>query len=196
MAARLVGLNGTDPPFIELAARSGFSLLDGASNPEQLAEGAAGIGLPALALADRFDLGGVVRFERACREVGVRPIVGAEVVVSVSGTLSGSRIGGSGLEEEHAPRFLSLVLLCESAAGSHNLSALVTAARLDHPRGSPALPMVRLAGRTEGLVCLLRTRGLDSGGGAVLDRLCGLFPDRFWLCLLYTSDAADDRTWV
>jgi error-prone DNA polymerase len=52
--------------FVELAARSAFSLLAGASNPEDLAERAAAVGSPALALADVFDLGGAVRFTRAC----------------------------------------------------------------------------------------------------------------------------------
>ncbi|MEJ2483895.1 MAG: PHP domain-containing protein [Gemmatimonadota bacterium] len=196
MASRLVGLNGTASPFVELAARSGFSLLDGASNPEQLAERAAGIGLPALALADRFDLGGVVRFERACREVGVRPIVGAEVLVPLAGARSDARIGGSNTGREPDSSRLSLVLLCESAEGYHNLSALVTSARLDHPRGIPALPLLRLTGRTEGLVCLLRTHGLDPVCEIVnraLDRLRGLFPDRFWLALEHHGLPEDNR---
>jgi error-prone DNA polymerase len=196
VAARLVGLNGTDPPFVELAARSGFSLLDGASNTEQLAERAAAIGLPALALADRFDLGGAVRFERACREVEVRPIVGAEVLMPLAGVRSGARTGGSDLEGEEAPRRLSLVLLCQSAEGYHNLSALVTAARLDHPRGAPTLPPLRLTGGTKGLVCLLRTHGLDPAcevTRAALDRLRGLFPQRFWLALEHHGLPEDNR---
>ena len=185
MAARLVGLNGAEPPFVELAARSGFSLLDGASNPERLAERAAAIGLPALALADLFDLGGVVRFERACRETGVRPIVGAEVRVPVAG---GAFPGSAAADAT----FLSLVLLCENVAGYHNLSALVTAARLDNPRGTPSLSLRQLTDRSEGLVCLLRVRGLDSGG-TVPAPLRGLFPDRLWLALEHHGLPEDDR---
>jgi len=194
----MVGLNGVEPPFVELAARSGFSLLDGASNPEQLAERAAAIGLPALALADVFDLGGVVRFERACRETGVRPIVGAEVRVDLTvGAFPGSTAADA--------TFLSLVLLCENTAGYHNLCALVTAARLDSPRGSPALSRRQLTGRTEGLVCLMRARGLDppgAGWGAAtagqavaraIERLRNLFPDRLWLALEHHGLLEDDR---
>jgi error-prone DNA polymerase len=194
----MVGLNGVEPPFVELAARSGFSLLDGASNPEQLAERAAAIGLPALALADVFDLGGVVRFERACREAGVRPIVGAEVRVDLTvGAFPGSTAADA--------TFLSLVLLCENTAGYHNLCALVTAARLDSPRGSPALSLRQLTGRTEGLVCLMRARGLDPPGAGweaatagqavarAIERLRNLFPDRLWLALEHHGLLEDDR---
>ncbi len=91
VAARLVGLSELpgpaaprdDFPFVELAARSGFSLLDGASNPEALAERAAELGAPSLALADEFDLGGIVRFARACEESGVHPVFGATVRVAM-----------------------------------------------------------------------------------------------------------------
>ena len=114
VAARLVGLSeqaGSGDPrddlrFVELAARSGFSLLDGASNPEDLAERAAELGLPALALADEFDLGGIVRFARACEESGVRPIVGAEVRMEVCTNAGGTM-----------RTVLPLVLLCEDGEG-------------------------------------------------------------------------------
>jgi error-prone DNA polymerase len=182
VAARLVGLSEPSGPagprddlrFVELAARSGFSLLDGASTPETLVERAAGLGLPALALADEFDLGGIVRFARACEESGVRPIVGAEVRMDV----------------------LPLVLLCEDGEGYHHLSSLVTEARLHHPRGSPMLSPGQLAGRTGGLLCLLRATGLDPTVRTTLDaldRARSLFPDRLWLALEHHGLPEDGR---
>jgi error-prone DNA polymerase len=194
----MVGLSRVEPSFVELAARSGFSLLDGASNPEQLADRAAAIGLPALALADLFDLGGIVRFERACRETGVRPIVGAEIRVRLEEE-SGRRAASGDLP------VLSLVLLCESATGYHNLSGLVTAARLGNPRGSPVLSLRQVAERSRGLLCLLRTRGRvppdEEGRGAgderrvaeAIARLRLLFPDRLWLALEHHGLPEDDR---
>jgi error-prone DNA polymerase len=181
------------PPFVELAARSGFSLLDGASNPEMLAERAAGLGMPALALADRFDLGGAVRFARACEEVGVRPITAAEVRVA----LGSGRTGG-------APLTLALALLCEDRGGYHRLCGLVTEARLAGSRGTPLLPLFRLAGRTDGLLCLLRVResgpgtrpGTEAGAAAAraaIDRLRALFPDRLWVALEHHGLPDDGR---
>jgi len=67
--------------YIELHTSSAFSFLRGASLPETLVERAARVGLPALALTDRHDLGGIVRFAEATRAAGIGGIVGVEVDV-------------------------------------------------------------------------------------------------------------------
>ena len=67
--------------YIELHACSAFSFLRGASLPEQLAERAAELELPAVALLDRNGVYGAQRFSVACREHGVRPIVGANLTM-------------------------------------------------------------------------------------------------------------------
>ena len=118
--------------YAELHARSAFSLLDGASTPEQLAARAREIGLQTLAMTDLDDLGGAVRFAEACRDQGVRPIFGAELSVDVGG---------------------SVVLLCEDARGWSNLARLITLARRE-PRGWPAVSIDVLAAHHAGLVCL------------------------------------------
>ncbi|HKK27652.1 MAG TPA: error-prone DNA polymerase [Gemmatimonadota bacterium] len=123
---------------MELAARSAFSLLDGASTPEALAGRAGALGMPALALADVFDVGGAVRFSRACEDAGVRPVLGAEL-----------------FGRPDRP----LVLLCRDREGWGTLSSLVTGARCGRARGEPRLdgpPADVLSGRTAGLVGLVR----------------------------------------
>ncbi len=102
--------------FIELHACSAFSFLEGASTPEALAQEAARLGYPALALLDRNGVYGAPRFYRACREVGVRPIVGAEV------SLPEGR----------------LALLVESQAGYKNLCRLITNLQLRSEKGTGA----------------------------------------------------------
>src|SRR6266478_3690917 len=64
-------------PYVELHACSAFSFLRGGSFPEQLAEVAAEVEMPALALLDRNGVYGAQRFSIAAREHGVRPIIGA-----------------------------------------------------------------------------------------------------------------------
>jgi error-prone DNA polymerase len=64
--------------YVELHARSAFSFLRGASLPEQLAETAAHLSLPAMALCDRDGVYGAPRFFAAAREHGPRPIIGAD----------------------------------------------------------------------------------------------------------------------
>ena len=67
------GLFMTAPPYVELHARSAFSFLRGASFPEQLAERAAELELPAMALCDRDGrLRRAALFMSKGKECGVR----------------------------------------------------------------------------------------------------------------------------
>jgi len=63
---------------VELHCHSNFSLLDGASHPEELVARAKELGMPALAITDHDGLYGAVRFYREARRAGIRPIIGAE----------------------------------------------------------------------------------------------------------------------
>ena len=80
-----------DVDYVELRARSAFSFLDGASLPEDLVARAAALGYDAIALADRNGLYGAPRFFQAAKTAGLRPIVGADVVVENAGTLDACR---------------------------------------------------------------------------------------------------------
>ena len=82
-----------------------FSFLEGASAPEDLAERAARLRLPAVAVTDRAGVYGIPRFHKAAREAGVEAIVGAEAVLA-----DGSR----------------LPLLVQDARGYSNLCRLLT----------------------------------------------------------------------
>jgi len=62
-----------------LVVHSAYSLLWGVPTPRRLVESAAEAGIHALALTDRNGLYGLPVFLRECRELGVRPIVGAEL---------------------------------------------------------------------------------------------------------------------
>ena len=54
--------------YIELRARSAFSFLEGAAQPEDLVDRAAELGYPALALGDRDGLYGAPRFYQRGQE--------------------------------------------------------------------------------------------------------------------------------
>ena len=124
--------------YVELHARSAFSLLDGASTPERLVEVASSLGLRGLALLDRDDLGGAVRHYRAAEEAGIQALYGASV------TLEGE---------------VTLPLLVESRRGWQHLCELISESRMSCARGAPCLSFQALEGRTEGLFAL--TGGLD-----------------------------------
>ena len=111
--------------YVELHCHSGFSFLDGASSPDELAAAAAAQGHEALAITDHDGVWGAMEFASACQPLGVRPIVGTELTVAppVPGTVPGTGF--------------HLTLLVESAAGWRNLCLLLTEAHA-HTRGEPA----------------------------------------------------------
>src|SRR5207245_194307 len=119
--------------YIELHACSAFSFLRGGSFPEHLAETAAELKMPALALLDRDGVYGVQRFSVAARERGVRPIVGCELSMEDGTTLP---------------------LLVENRTGYKNLCELLTQAHLRSEKGKCAVQWDELAEFAEGLVVL------------------------------------------
>lgn len=67
--------------YIPLHCHSMFSLLDGLSKPEQMAERCLEIGASACALTDHGNIAGSVKFYSAMKKVGVKPILGCELYI-------------------------------------------------------------------------------------------------------------------
>src|SRR5213596_1848261 len=128
--------------YCELHCCSAFSFLRGGSFPEQLAEVAAELEMPAMALLDRNGVYGAQRFSVAAREHGVRPIVGAELAME-NGSI--------------------LPVLVENRAGYKNLCELLTQAHLRSEKGKCAVRWEELPEFAEGLVALL---GSGSAGAS------------------------------
>ena len=126
--------------YVELHAHSAFSFFDGSATPEALVQRAAELGLSSLALTDRDELGGVVRFAEACVEANITPLFGAEVSLEGSGVV---------------------LLLAQDVEGYRNLSSLITRARSQTERGRPSVELHDLEPHHRGLVCL---SGGRSGG--------------------------------
>src|SRR5690349_9854947 len=127
---RMVGAAGVIYP--ELHAHSCFSFLDGASQPEEMAERAAMLGYETVALTDHDGLSGSLAFAHAAREAGIRAVTGAEITLA----------GGA-----------HITLLAETAAGYRNLCRLITAAHAGDRR-APAATLDQVARHAEGLHCL------------------------------------------
>ena len=130
-------------PYVELHCHSALSLLDGASLPEALAQRAAELGYEALAITDHDELGGVVRFGTACDAAGIGGILGAELTVLVPDT-----------PHAREARPTHLTLLAETREGYSNIATLITRARMDTPRGTPAVPWSLVAQHARGITAL------------------------------------------
>src|SRR6266571_4606538 len=68
--------------FVHLHNHTEFSLLDGASRIHPLVEAAAKLDMPALAITDHGVMYGAIHFYKACKEAGIKPIVGCEVYIA------------------------------------------------------------------------------------------------------------------
>jgi error-prone DNA polymerase len=125
--------------YVELHAQSAFSFLEASSSPEELAQEAARLGYPGLALLDRDGLCGAPRFYKACREAGIKPVVGATL------TLAGNR---------------RLPLLAGNRTGYRNLCRLITRMKLRAPKGEGEIDVQELADYAAGLIALIRDPSL------------------------------------
>src|SRR5437588_8355154 len=68
--------------FVHLHNHTEYSLLDGASRIGAMVKRAAELEMPALALTDHGVMYGAVHFYKACKQAGIKPIVGCEVYVA------------------------------------------------------------------------------------------------------------------
>lgn len=126
--------------YVELHARSAFSFLRGATQPEELAREAALAGMPAAALCDRDGLYGAPRFYAAAREHGLKAMVGAELTLEDGAVLP---------------------VLVKNRQGYQNLSRLITQVRLRGTKAHAPVQWSDFEAFSEGLVCLT---GDEEGG--------------------------------
>ena len=77
--------------FTHLHCHSYYSFLRGTASSMFLARRAAELGMSALALTDRDGICGAVEFFLACREVGVKPILGVELTETDGGWQDGPK---------------------------------------------------------------------------------------------------------
>ena len=67
--------------FVHLRLHTEFSVVDGTNRIDEAARAAAKDGQPALAITDLNNLFGAIKFYREARGKGVKPVIGAEVVL-------------------------------------------------------------------------------------------------------------------
>jgi error-prone DNA polymerase len=138
--------------YIELHAASAFSFLDGASQPEDLIERAAELGMPSMALADRNGVYGVARFHTAAKRIGIKAHIGAEIAVSSFGNGLTPHPWQPHQYPDEPPR---IVLLCASQAGYQNLCQLITRFKMrETTKAEGAATLEDLEEFSSGLICL------------------------------------------
>src|SRR3546814_10506091 len=66
----------------ELRVHTEYSMLDGAARLDELVAAAAADGQPALGITDHGNMYGILDFYRACKDQGVKPILGTEAYMA------------------------------------------------------------------------------------------------------------------
>ena len=166
------------PRFVHLRLHSEYSITDGIVRIDDAVARASADKMPALAVTDLGNLFGMVKFYRAARRKGVKPVVGCDIWVS---------------NESERDKPHRMLLLVQSRAGYLRLSQLLTRAWIENPyRGRAELRKAWFSeGGTNGLIALSGALAGDIGVAlmqeqvAQADRLAGewagLFPDRFYI---------------
>jgi error-prone DNA polymerase len=144
--------------FAHLHCHSNWSLLDGAMTAEELALLAARQGYEAVALTDHDSLLGAVRFTRAAREAGVKPIYGAELTIEPDQPAPDRKTR----PDDHLHH---VTAIARDATGYGNLCRLISKGHLTNARdglghtavskrGKPRITYDDLFERAEGLFVL------------------------------------------
>lgn len=132
--------------FVHLHNHSEYSLLDGLSKIANLVKRAKELEMKALALTDHGGLYGALKFYHACKDAGIKPIIGIEAYVAKRSRFD--KEANVDNDQNH------LILLAKNTNGYKNLMKLVTAANLEGFYYKPRIDLELLAKYGKDLICL------------------------------------------
>ncbi|AZI13750.1 DNA polymerase III subunit alpha [Avibacterium paragallinarum] len=178
----------SEPRFVHLRVHSDFSMINGIAKVKPLVKACVQNEMVAMALTDFTNFCGLVRFYGEALSSGVKPIVGADVLVK-----------SDLLGDEH----FELTLLAKNNAGYHNITLLLSKA---YERGYQDLPYIDqqwLVEHREGLIILSGGRNGDVGKKLLKNNSADVesavrfyqefFPNHFYLSLTRTGRAEEER---
>ncbi len=106
--------------FVHLRLHTEFSVVDGTLRIDDAAAAARADGMPALGISDLNNLFGAVKFYKACRAKGIKPVIGVDVWMEPL-----AQAGFVKCSDKAASR---LMLLVQDERGWHHLSELLARA--------------------------------------------------------------------
>ncbi len=185
--------------FIHLRLHTEFSVVDGTNRIDDVVAAAAADGQPALAITDLNNLFGAVKFYKAARGAGVKPLLGAEVMLQGFSDETPGAMPGS-----HQPPAPRVVLLVQDKQGYLNLSELLARAWTRNVQREQALVrwewlqelhagLLMLSGAQAGPVGQALMQGDTQRAADVALQMAGVFTHRFYLELQRAGRADDER---
>ncbi|HEX8194116.1 MAG TPA: error-prone DNA polymerase [Allosphingosinicella sp.] len=155
---------------VELQVTTHFSFLRGASSPDELFNTAALLGLPALGVADRNSVAGIVRAWEAAKATGVRLIPGCRLDLA-DGT--------------------SLLVYPEDRPAWSRLTRLLSIGKARAGKGACELHWGDVEAHAEGLVAIHLPEEADEANAALLQRVRRTFGSRAYQALTFRRRPGD-----
>ena len=168
--------------FVHLHCHSEFSLLDGMSTPEDIARISSANGQTAAAITDHGTMGGVLKFQNACRKYDVKPIFGIEAYFVPD-------VNNDNMDKK-AERF-HLILLAKNNEGLSKLFKATKTAWVDNFYYKPRIDFALLSSLVDNDIVALSgcrasaiAKALESGdtdrAAEIAERFISIFKDDFY----------------
>ncbi|MBB5204113.1 DNA polymerase-3 subunit alpha [Inhella inkyongensis] len=181
--------------FAHLRVHTEFAVVDGTLRVDDAVKAAAKDGQVAMAITDLANLFGAVKFYKAARKKGVKPILGAEVWLEPEGQTT------PGVQ---APPPSRLLLLVQNSQGYLNLCELLSRAWVGNViRNQACVKTEWFAELGAGLICLsgfglgplatLLQSGDEARADALAQQLAQAFPGRFYIELQRVKGLSQER---
>ena len=174
--------------FVHLRLHTEFSVVDGTNRIDEIVHAAAADSQPALAITDLGNLFGAIKFYKEARGQGVKPLIGAEIVVE-----------GLGKDAGVLSRMILLVQgpqgylnLCEllARAWTRNVVKAQAVVRLEWLK-ELSEGLILLSGAQAGPVGQALVQGDSARAADLALQLASIFPHRFYLELQRAGRAED-----
>ena len=181
-----MSLDPSHTPFVHLRVHSEFSVVDGIVRIDDLTSRVHELGQPAVALTDLGNVFGLIKFYKAARQKGIKPIAGCDVWMT---------------NETDRDKPFRILLLVADLRGYRSLCDLVTRAWLENASLGRAEVKRDWVLRSEGLIVLSGARQGDvaqallAGQEALAQQLAKQWsealPGRYFLELQRTENPLD-----
>ncbi len=170
------------PQFVHLRCHSEYSIVDGIVRIDDYIDAAHNDAMPALALSDLSNLFGAIKFYKAARGKGIKPIIGCDLWLE---------------NTKNRDQAFRILLLVQNNAGYLKLCQLISRAYLENQyRGRPEIKQDWLLSYNDGLILISGNKHSDIGAAlqannhtvasALVKTWSEHFPNRFYLELQRT----------
>jgi DNA polymerase-3 subunit alpha len=176
------------PKFVHLRLHTEYSIIDGMVTIPELINNCKEQHVPAVAITDRSNFFGLIKFYKDAISAGIKPIVGADILIH---------------NDKDSTKPFTVTLLCQNKIGYKNVTKLISRAYVEgQVLGNPIVQRDWLLEDSEGLIVLSGVKG-DVGHALLVNDLetaenrakiwQRYFPNRYYLELQRTERNLEDK---